>query len=93
MAIDHKVKYTSEEIIDDYLSRVGNDLYDPKMYFLQPEYIYLGLKTKRGPYPDIITSMCFGNRRANSVFQTKGVAYHCAKYIYNSTKQILDYSL
>ena len=40
MATWRKVKYTSEEIIDGYLSRVGNDLHLPKISFLKPEYIF-----------------------------------------------------
>ena len=85
MAIDHKVKYTSEEIKDEDLSRVVNDLYLRKISFLKPEYI-LGLKTKRYSYQDIITSMYVSNRRTNSIYHTKRVAYHYAKNICNSIK-------
>ena len=87
MLIDHKIKYTSENIIDDYLLRVGNDLHLPKISFIKPEYI-LGLKTKQDSYQDTITSIYVGNRRANSISHTKGVAYHYVKYICNSIKQI-----
>ena len=93
MTTDHKVKYTSEEIIDGYLSRVGYDLHLPKISFLKPEHIYIGLKTKRDSYLDINTSTCFGNRRPNSIFQTKRVVYYYTKYINNSTKQFFDCSL
>jgi len=92
MATDHEYKYSTEQLIDGYFSRIGVDLFLPRLYPPKPEHIF-SLKTKPKSFPGILTSLTCGSKRRTSIPFTKGVAMEYANTIMNSEKQILDTSL
>jgi len=72
-------------------SRIGIDLFLPKLYDIKPEHM-ISLKTKPKSFPGILTSLVLGGKRRQSIPFSKGVAIDYLRTIMTSAKQILDTS-
>lgn len=92
MATDHTIKYDWRSILKGYFSRKDVDLVLPHIPFYNVDSI-LGIKTKRESFPGILTAELYGNKRKNTIGFTKGIAHSYARYIMESSEQVLDTSL
>lgn len=85
-------KFSIEDIVEGYLSRVNIDFRLPYVGHYDPKFI-LGLDVKPKAFPGFSTSQKIAKYRKDTSPYTKAYAYNYCHYIMKSERQILDTSL